>query len=29
VPGDFVDLHGSLVKEMDHAVMTITRCTVG
>jgi CRP-like cAMP-binding protein len=29
VPGDFVDLHSSLVKAMDHAVMTITPCTVG
>jgi CRP-like cAMP-binding protein len=29
VPGDFVDLHSFLVKKMDHAVMAITRCTVG
>jgi CRP-like cAMP-binding protein len=29
VPGDFVDLHGFLVKTMDHAVLAITPCQVG
>ncbi len=29
VPGDFVDLHSFLVKEMDHAVLAITPCTIG
>jgi CRP-like cAMP-binding protein len=28
VPGDFVDLHSFLLKEMDHAVMAISRCRV-
>jgi CRP-like cAMP-binding protein len=29
VAGDFVDLHSFLLKQMDHAVLAITRCTVG
>jgi CRP-like cAMP-binding protein len=28
VPGDFVDLHGFLLKKMDHAVGTLTPCTI-
>jgi CRP-like cAMP-binding protein len=28
VPGDFVDLHSLLVKTMDHAVTSLTRCVV-
>jgi CRP-like cAMP-binding protein len=28
VPGDFVDLHSLLIKEMDHGVTTLTRCKV-
>lgn len=29
VPGDFVDLHGFLIKVMDHSVVAISRCKVG
>jgi CRP-like cAMP-binding protein len=29
VAGDFVDLHSFLLKQMDHAVLALTRCTVG
>ncbi len=29
IPGDFIDLHSFLLKNMDHAVMTMTPCTVG
>jgi CRP-like cAMP-binding protein len=29
VAGDFVDLHSFLLKQMDHAVLAITHCTVG
>jgi CRP-like cAMP-binding protein len=28
VPGDFVDLHGFLLKKMDHAIAALTPCTV-
>jgi CRP-like cAMP-binding protein len=28
IPGDFVDLHGFLLKKMDHAVGTLTPCTI-
>ena len=28
VAGDFVDLHGFLLKVLDHSVVTLTRCTV-
>lgn len=28
VPGDFVDLHGLLLKEMDHSVIALTECTM-
>lgn len=28
VPGDFVDLHSFLIKEMDHSVGALTRCRV-
>ena len=28
VPGDFVDLHGFVIKTMDHSVVTLTRCIV-
>jgi CRP-like cAMP-binding protein len=28
IPGDFVDLHGFLLPSMDHAVSTLTPCTV-
>lgn len=28
IPGDFVDLHGFLIKKMDHAVGTLTACTI-
>lgn len=27
VPGDFVDLHGMLIKKMDHSVLALTDCT--
>lgn len=29
IPGDFVDLHSFLLKEMDHAVLAVTDCEVG
>jgi len=28
IPGDFVDLHGFLLKKMDHAVTALTTCTI-
>ena len=28
VPGDFVDLHSFLLKQMDHSVMALTRCVL-
>lgn len=28
IPGDFVDLHSFLLKEMDHSVAALTNCTV-
>lgn len=28
VPGDFVDLHGFLLKQMDHGIMALSGCTV-
>jgi CRP-like cAMP-binding protein len=29
IPGDFVDLHSFLLKQMDHAVATLTPCRMG
>jgi len=29
IPGDFVDLHGYLLKVMDHAVLALTSCRMG
>jgi CRP-like cAMP-binding protein len=29
VPGDFCDLHVFILKEMDHSIATLSRCTVG
>src|SRR5690348_10411099 len=28
VPGDFCDLHVFILKEMDHSIATLSRCTV-